>query len=261
MIGEPVFRRCPLRPEKGCFSLGGPITIGNDVFAVGWSFSWGGEAKYSSGDIKDGECNEGPFPNLNGGRRFSARTFFKGTDVVEWVFVRNNEGRCRVSRLRLVKMLNFVDDLGSAYLLKRSRLSRGFWWGDRADVRKRRDKVVYVCSFPCRRPNYLSCNEWCFMRQWRYVHGVISRSWWRRRKRRRSYSLYSAVSKSFLARYSDRGLPRPLIVPNKFCEKRDLRGVGSWGLVTVSINALNGRRLKTIYIPLIDMKILWQVCC
>lgn len=79
-----MFRRCPLRPENGCFSLGGPITIGRDVFAEGWSLSCGGEeAKDSPGDIKDGEGNAGPFPNLNGGRRFSARPGFKGTDVVE----------------------------------------------------------------------------------------------------------------------------------------------------------------------------------
>lgn len=60
------------------------MTVGNDVSAVGWSFCSGGEeAKHSSGDIKDAEGNEGPFPNLNGGRRFSARAFFKGTAVDE----------------------------------------------------------------------------------------------------------------------------------------------------------------------------------
>ena len=84
MIGEPVLRRCPLRPEKGCFSLGGPITTGNDVFVVSWSLSDGGEeAKHSSGDVTDDEGNEGPIPNLNGGRRFSARPLFEGTAVVE----------------------------------------------------------------------------------------------------------------------------------------------------------------------------------
>lgn len=83
-----MLRRCPLIPEKGCFSRGGPITIGNDVSAVSWSLSGsfccgGDEAKHSSADIEDGGGNEGPFPNLKGGRRLSPRTFFEGTDVVE----------------------------------------------------------------------------------------------------------------------------------------------------------------------------------
>ena len=60
------------------------MTTGNDVFVGSWSFSGGGEeAKHSSGDITDGEGNEGPFPNLNGGRRFSGRPPFKGTAVVD----------------------------------------------------------------------------------------------------------------------------------------------------------------------------------
>lgn len=82
------------------------------MLAVSGSFPCGGEeVKHSSGDNKDCRGNEGPFPNLNGGRRFSARPFFEGTDVVECTLVRDNEGRCRVSRLRLVKILDFVDDL------------------------------------------------------------------------------------------------------------------------------------------------------
>ena len=41
---------------------------------------------------------------------------------------------------------------------------------------------------------------------------------------------HSTVSLSFRVFYMLTSIPRPLIVPNKFWENSDRRGVGSWGL-------------------------------
>lgn len=100
MMGDPILRRCPPRPDEGCLNLGGPIGKGaGECAECGRASPLVEDAKHSSVDIKDKEGTEGPLLNLNGGH--SVRADFKETDVVVRPLVRDNEGLIKEDLLRL----------------------------------------------------------------------------------------------------------------------------------------------------------------
>lgn len=108
-MGDPFVLVCVCRFEKGCLIFGGPINVAKGELADWGLLSWGGEAaKHSSRDPKFWDCTEGPPPNLKGAIGLSTFTVFSDTDVVEWPFVRANEGRSKEDRRLLLTWVSTI---------------------------------------------------------------------------------------------------------------------------------------------------------